>query len=91
MESGSRKTKPKGKPRRANHIKMTVIDDLQAKTIDNQVSKNINKGAETDSDNSTSYTNLCKLIAQHRPKVIPKDLIGTALPWVHIAISNAKR
>ena len=44
-----------------------------------------------DSDNSTSYTNLGKLIAEHRPQVIPKELIGKSLPWVHIAIDNAKR
>ena len=83
--------KTKDKPRKVNHIKMIVIDDLQAKTIDNQVVKNISKDAEIDSDHSTSCTNLHKLIAKHRPKVIPKELIGTALPWVHIAISNAKR
>lgn len=33
---------------------MNVIDDLQAKTIDNQVLKNINKDAVIDSYNSTS-------------------------------------
>jgi hypothetical protein len=44
-----------------------------------------------DSDDSTSYTNFRKLIAEHRPKIISKNLIGTAVLWVHIAISNAKR
>jgi hypothetical protein len=83
--------KTKGKARKVNHIKMIVIADLKSKTIDNQVILNIDKDAEIDSDDSTSYTNLHKLIAQHRPKVIPKELIGNALPWVHIAISNAKR
>ncbi|GHT40498.1 hypothetical protein AGMMS49965_08860 [Bacteroidia bacterium] len=29
--------------------------------------------------------------AQHRPQVIRKEDIGKILPWVHIAISNAKR
>jgi hypothetical protein len=70
---------------------MIVTGNLQKKNIDNQVLANINKDAEIDSDDSTSYTNLRKLIAEHRPKVIPKELIGAALPWVHIAISNAKR
>ena len=28
---------------------------------------------------------------EHRPQVIPKSEVGKALPWVHIAISNAKR
>jgi hypothetical protein len=80
-----------GKPRKVNHIKMFVIDDLQAETIDNQVVNNVEKTAIIDSDHSTSYTNLHKLVAEHRPKVIPKEMLGKALPWVHIAISNAKR
>jgi hypothetical protein len=76
---------------KVSHIKMFVIDDLKSQTIDNQTIKNVSKMSIIDSDNSTSYTNLGKLIAEHPPKVIPKDLIGKSLPWVHIAISNAKR
>jgi hypothetical protein len=80
-----------GKGRRVNHIKMFVIDDLKAKTIDEKVSGNVKATAIIDSDNSTSYTNLKKLVTEHRPKVIPKEEVGKVLPWVHIAISNAKR
>ena len=83
--------KSKGKPRKVNHIKMFVIDDLRAETIDNKVISNVEASAIIDSDDSTSYTNLGKLVAEHRPQVIPKELIGDSLPWVHIAISNAKR
>jgi hypothetical protein len=83
--------KSKKKPRSVNRIKMFVIDDLKAETIDNQVTNNVEKTSTIDSDDSTSYTNLSKLVAEHRPKVIPKELIGKSLPWVHIAITNAKR
>jgi hypothetical protein len=83
--------KSKGKPRKVNHIKMFVIDDLRAETIDNKVINNVETSAIIDSDDSTSYTNLGKLVAKHRPQVIPKEQIGKSLPWVHIAISNAKR
>jgi hypothetical protein len=83
--------KSKGKPRSVKHIKMFVIDDLKAKTIDSKLRRSVEKTATIDSDDSTSYTNLSKLIAEHRPKVIPKKLVGKSLPWVHIAISNAKR
>jgi len=79
------------KPRKVNHIKMFVIEDLKAETIDNEVIKHIEASSIIDSDDSTSYTNLSKLFAAHRPEVIPKELIGKSLPWVHIAISNAKR
>ena len=70
---------------------MRVIEDLRAATIDKHVKEMINKQGTIDSDSSTSYTNFKKLVQEHRPKVIPKNEIGKALPWVHIAISNAKR
>ena len=85
------KKKSQNKPRKVNRIKMFVIDDLKSETIDNQVIKNVKKISIIDSDKSTSYTNFGKLVAEHRPKVIPKDLIFNSLPWVHIAIGNAKR
>lgn len=84
-------TTKKGKPRKVDHIKMFVIEDLKAATIDSKVSGNIDREAIIDSDNSSSYTNLDSLVKEHRPKVIPKEDIEKVLPWVHIAISNAKR
>jgi len=84
-------TTKKGKPRKVGHIKMFVIDDLQSSTLDLKVSENIDGKSVIDSDNSTSYTNFKSLVKEHRPKVIPKADIGKVLPWVHIAISNAKR
>ena len=82
---------PKSKTRKVKHLKMIVIDDLKSETIDKQVKENITVGSIIDSDNSTSYTNLKDLVQKHRPKVIKPEEIGEALPWVHIAISNAKR
>ncbi|KAA6344004.1 hypothetical protein EZS27_008334 [termite gut metagenome] len=84
-------TTKKGKPRKVGHLKMFVIDDLKSTTIDNVVIENISTDAIIDSDKSTSYTHLKNLVGEHRPKVIPKEEVGKALPWVHIAISNAKR
>jgi len=34
---------------------------------------------------------LSKVVKQHKSIVIPKEKVGEILPWVHIAISNAKR
>jgi hypothetical protein len=83
--------KSNGKTRKVNHIKMFVIDDLKAKSIDNKVVANIDKSSIIDSDASTSYTNLRKLVSEHRPQVIPKENVGKVLPWVHLVIGNAKR
>ena len=70
---------------------MFVIDDLKSSTIESKLSGSVDGQATIDSDNSTSYTNFKSLVKEHRPKIIPKGEIGKALPWVHNAISNAKR
>jgi len=47
--------------------------------------------AETTSDGSKSYTNFKSLVKKHVHQVIEPAQVGKILPWVHIAISNAKR
>lgn len=88
-EVKNRKDK-KGKPRRVGSIKMKVIEDLLAATITRQVEGSIDANSVLDTDGSTSYVNLDKVVKGHNAKVVPKGKIGTALPWVHIAIGNAK-
>ncbi len=78
------------KSRKVGHIKMKVIEDLKSETIDAVVSKNISKEAHLTTDNSTSYSDLRDLVEKHEAKVIPTKEINKELPWVHIAISNAK-
>ena len=85
------KTTKKGKPRKVGHLKMLVIDDLKAKTITHMVNVSVSKSAAIDSDHSTSYVNLKDVVKDHKPVVIPKDKVSEMLPWVHLAISNAKR
>ncbi|MDC8028349.1 IS1595 family transposase, partial [Elizabethkingia anophelis] len=81
----------KRKPRQVGYLKMKVINDLKSETITPLVKENVEETATIDSDDSTSYTRLGEVVKEHRPKVIPKKEIGKMLPWVHIAISNAKR
>jgi transposase-like protein len=85
------KTTKKGKPRKVGYIKMIVIDDLKSGTITPIVEKHVCDESVIDSDDSTSYVQLGNTVKEHRPQVIPKTEVGKALPWVHIAISNAKR
>lgn len=85
------KTTKSGKTRQVGHIKMIVINDLKAETITSLVKDNVSDKSIIDSDDSTSYVKLKDIVKEHRPQVIPKDEIGKTLPWVHIAISNAKR
>ncbi|KAA6313348.1 hypothetical protein EZS27_035867, partial [termite gut metagenome] len=70
---------------------MVAIHDLKPDTITSMVEKNISKDIIIDSDHSTSYIHLKDIVREHRGQVIPKKETGKFLPWVHIAISNAKR
>jgi transposase-like protein len=70
---------------------MIVIDDLKSETITPLVEVNVSGESVIDSDHSTSYVKLKDIVKEHRPQVIPKTEVGKVLPWVHIAISNAKR
>jgi transposase-like protein len=85
------KTTKKGKPRKVGYIRMVVIDDLKSETITAVVDEIIADKTIVDTDNSNSYTDFKDLDIQHRPKIIPKEQINEMLPWVHLAISNAKR
>lgn len=78
------------KSRKVGYIKMKVIADLKADTIDSVVDECISEKAHVKSDDSTSYVGLSKKVEQHVSKVIQKKDINKELPWVHIAISNAK-
>lgn len=84
-------TKKNGKPRKARFIKMQVIDDLKADTITAIVKEELSPDSQLTTDDSTSYVKLKDVVEKHEPQVVSKEKIGTILPWVHIAISNAKR
>lgn len=73
------------------HIKMIVIPNLKAQTIDVEVSENIDTNASLTTDDSTSYVHLKNLVKEHTAQVIKPKEISKILPWVHIMISNAKR
>lgn len=79
------------KPRRVGYLKMKVMDDLKKETINKVVQDSLSSQSELVTDGSTSYVDLKDYVKSHHSEVIPKDKIGEKLPWVHIAISNAKR
>jgi hypothetical protein len=79
------------KSRRIGYLKMKVIEDLKKETINEHVKKLAAKVTEIDTDDSTSYVDLKEFVPRHNAKIIPKEKVGEVLPWVHIAISNAKR
>lgn len=78
------------KPKKVGHIKMKVIPNLRAVTIEGEAINAIDPDSVISTDACCSHSNFKYLFGAHKAKVIdPKD-IGKELPWVHIAIANAK-
>jgi len=70
---------------------MIVVDNLKRTTIKEIVNNHLKRGSVIDTDDSNSYSTLRDLDLKHQSQVIPKEKVNEMLPWVHIAISNAKR
>ena len=85
---------PKGKRavnRKVGHIKMRVMPNLSAQTLTEATSTHVSPDSTLDTDGSSSYVGLSGVVDELRKHVVPQDMICNLLPWVHIAISNAKR
>lgn len=76
--------------RKVKYIKMKVVDSLKKKDLTRNVEEMIEPGTIIDTDGSNSYNDLKKNY-EHIPKVTPPKESSKILPWVHKAISNAKR
>jgi len=76
--------------KRVKFIKMKVINSLKMDEVTRVVEKMLDDGTKIISDASTSYNGLSKNYTLES-KVISKKEVNVVLPWVHKAISNAKR
>lgn len=84
--------KPHNKKRKAGYLKMIVVDDLSSETIGFEVIHAIDENAIVETDGYKGYKNLNNLVKKHiAHKSLPKQEITKAFPWVHTAISNAKK
>lgn len=83
--------KPGRPPKKVNHIKMQVTNDMQAATAAGTVKEKVDSQAELITDDSTSYTKLKEVVKSHLAQVIQPEDLPKLLPWVHIAIGNVKR
>ena len=78
------------KPVKVSHIKMIVVDNLHSNTIATIAANSIEKESSIITDASTSHVQFKNLFNEHRSQVVKPEDIGNVLPWVHIAIGNAK-
>ncbi len=69
---------------------MKVINSLKKDTVTKAIENMVESGSKIVSDASTSYIGLHENYSLDS-KVIPKNEVNVILPWVHTAISNAKR
>lgn len=81
----------KGKGKKSGYLKMKVIPDLKSLTITSMVEDMVSKDSTIVSDDSTSYVGLKELVQEHKPEAVDPKNVAKLLPWVHLAISNAKR
>ena len=78
------------KKRKLGFVKMQVTESLKKKEVTKYASSIINKGSTLLTDGSNSFNDLYKYF-NHVPSVVAPQDASKALPWVHTAISNAKR
>lgn len=85
--------KYKHKPDRlVGHVKMIIMNDLQADSINKEVEAVVDKDTIVLSDGYKGYNKLEAIIKQH-DSINTSDLkeVHKVLPWVHSAIGNAKK
>ena len=89
----SEKTVPKKKThkeRKCGHLKMQIIEDLNARTFREKTSEGVEANATVVMDDLRGHGGVETVIKKsERQKVKPKDA-PKVLPWVHVAIANAK-
>lgn len=90
--SPSTEAPKKGRPAKVvGHLKMKVIPNLGSETITNVVKEQLEPSVALTTDDSTSYIKFNELVEGHQAVTSSKEAVRNFLPWVHIAISNAKR
>ena len=85
--------KYKHKPNKTvGYIKMKLLDNLTKQTTNEHVDQSIDRKSSATTDDANNYNDLKENLADHNAVVCKaKKEASKILPWVHIAISNAKR
>ena len=76
-----------------HYIKMLVLYNLNASTIDKIVREHVDKDTVVVTDNSSSHVNFSEYFSKHEAyteKGNVDDVVRSALPWVHIVIGRCR-
>lgn len=79
------------KSRKCGYFKMIVLPDLKAQTIKKEVQKSVKSSACVQTDGFNGYHKIAQCVKQHISTIAAPKEQSKLLPWVHTAISNAKR
>lgn len=80
------------KSRKLGHVKMVIVNDLQAETINELVEEKIEESSTVRTDGSNSYVDIKTKVKEHQFEILKNSAdVNRYLPWVHTMISNAKR
>lgn len=77
--------------KQCRYFKMKVLKTHESEEINDLIEDNFNEKSIVFSDKSTSYVDITKYVDVHVSEISSKETVVKLLPWVHIAISNAKR
>lgn len=87
-----KKEKDKHKPnRKCGHLKMIVMEDLKAISINEEISTNVQSEAEAITDKYKGYVNLNTILKHTEINTTGMKEVHKTFPWVHSAIGNAKK
>ena len=79
------------KPSAFRFVKMVVIPDSTAETMNKTVSDNVDPSVVIKSDGWRGFNNIKEISSRHIRIVVPPKEASKVLPWVHTMISNTKR
>jgi hypothetical protein len=82
------KHKPK---RKCGHLKMVVMEDLKAETINSVIHTTIKTGSKAMTDKYRGYAKLKEIVNHEEVNTSGMKEVHKTFPWVHSAIGNAKK
>ncbi len=75
----------------AGYLSMKSVDHVSAEEVEAVIEQKIMEGSTLKTDGYPSYKGTSKIGYTHQGMKVPPKQASTLLPWVHIAIANAKR
>lgn len=76
---------------RAGRLRMAIVSDGRSQTMKTKVQSWLSTNSTVKSDAYGGFNRVSEVVSSHQASVVPAVQGHVVLPWVHTAISNAKR